>query len=420
MKNFLTNVKIRFLCLPKNTQIISVVVAGVILIGSIIGIIVASSHRHDYEPTVTQATCLAQGYTTYECECGEKYIDNYVAAKGHSNGQWIIDKEASCTEDGSKHQICSACEATIKTETIAKLDHTDGEWIIDKEASCTEDGSKHQVCSACDETIKTETIAKLGHTRGQWVTDKEATCTEEGSSHQVCSVCDATIKTQTIMELGHEYTGITSEFSCETQLMPYKCVRCEDSYTEKLEKIEAILDVGYWSYYDGTRHVQDVIIFNGITGGYGTYTINITYINIQGEVFTESYENIEDLNHTEYLGNRSWEIGYQSKAYATVEIHDEIGFTTIYKIVFVGIPDYPYQNYVNIYSSDVSMDMQVEFLMAHPHDGWIIDKEATCTEEGSKHYVCSYCQSYITASIPMTNHQYDGTTCKDCGAEKSV
>ena len=41
--------------------------------------------RHTYvSPIITAPTCTTQGYTTYTCECGESYADNYVDAKGHS------------------------------------------------------------------------------------------------------------------------------------------------------------------------------------------------------------------------------------------------------------------------------------------------------------------------------------------------
>ena len=35
-------------------------------------------HTHSYTPTVTAPTCTEQGYTTYTCECGDSYVDEYV------------------------------------------------------------------------------------------------------------------------------------------------------------------------------------------------------------------------------------------------------------------------------------------------------------------------------------------------------
>ena len=39
-------------------------------------------------------------------------------------------------------------------------DHTAGDWIVDKPATATEDGSKHKECTKCHMTLETETIPK--------------------------------------------------------------------------------------------------------------------------------------------------------------------------------------------------------------------------------------------------------------------
>ena len=41
------------------------------------------NHKHDYNAKVYTPTCTDKGYTTYTCECGDSYVDNYVNAKGH-------------------------------------------------------------------------------------------------------------------------------------------------------------------------------------------------------------------------------------------------------------------------------------------------------------------------------------------------
>ena len=38
----------------------------------------ATVHEHEYETVVTDPTCTVQGYTTYTCECGDSYVDDYV------------------------------------------------------------------------------------------------------------------------------------------------------------------------------------------------------------------------------------------------------------------------------------------------------------------------------------------------------
>ncbi len=49
----------------------------------------------------------------YECECGEK-----SDAADHTPGEWVIDVQASATEDGLRHKNCSVCDYKVAEETI--------------------------------------------------------------------------------------------------------------------------------------------------------------------------------------------------------------------------------------------------------------------------------------------------------------
>ena len=141
------------------------------------------------------------------------------AALGHTDGAWITDKEPTCTEDGSKHQVCSVCNATIKTETLTKLDHTE---VVDAAVAptCTTDGKtegKH--CSVCNEVLVAQTVVnKLGHTE---VIDADVapTCTADGKTEgKHCSVCNVVLVAQTVVnKLGHtEVVDIAVAPTCTT------------------------------------------------------------------------------------------------------------------------------------------------------------------------------------------------------------
>ena len=73
----------------------------------------APEHTHGYTAVVTEATCTADGYTTYTCECGDSYVADTVAA-GHSWGEW---SEA----EGLRTRVCAACGET-EQETIPETD----------------------------------------------------------------------------------------------------------------------------------------------------------------------------------------------------------------------------------------------------------------------------------------------------------
>ena len=51
-----------------------------------------AAHEHEYVIQVTNPTCTERGYTTYTCDCGDRYVDSYVDASDHSysNGICIV------------------------------------------------------------------------------------------------------------------------------------------------------------------------------------------------------------------------------------------------------------------------------------------------------------------------------------------
>ena len=109
----------------------------------------------------------------HECECGNK-----ADITAH-NFKQIIDKEATATEKGSKHEECTVCGYKKAAVDIPKIDshnHNYGtEWKYD------ETNHWHE----CEDGNKADITA---HTFKQ-IIDKEATATEKGSKHEECTVC---------------------------------------------------------------------------------------------------------------------------------------------------------------------------------------------------------------------------------------
>ena len=72
------------------------------------------THTHEYTTTIVPPSCIEQGYTLYECSCGDKKIDNFVAVTAHNyvNG------------------VCSVCGVQEPTPdwyftfNLSLLDHT--------------------------------------------------------------------------------------------------------------------------------------------------------------------------------------------------------------------------------------------------------------------------------------------------------
>ena len=109
----------------------------------------------------------------HECEDGEK-----ADITAH-NFKWIIDKEATTTEKGSKHEECTVCGYKKAAVDIPKIDshnHDYGtEWKYDN--------TNHWHECECGEK------ADITAHNFKWIIDRKATTTEKGSKHEECTVC---------------------------------------------------------------------------------------------------------------------------------------------------------------------------------------------------------------------------------------
>ena len=227
------------------------------------------AHTSDMFKHVDEPTCTGKGYIYNLCTvCGARINEQMQNALGHSYS-WVVDKAATCTEEGSRHEECSRCHLTGATETIAMVEHTSDEfkhvdeptctakgyiynlctvcgarineqmqnalghsysWVVDKAATCTEEGSRHEECSRCHVTGATETIAVLAHTSDEFKHVDEPTCTEKGYIYNLCTVCGARINVQMQNALGHSYSWVrTTSPTCTAEgVDSYQCSRCRD------------------------------------------------------------------------------------------------------------------------------------------------------------------------------------------------
>ena len=193
-------------------------------------------YDHVYESMITVPTCTEKGYTTHTCTgCGDSYVDNEIAAFGHTE---VTDQavEATCTTTGlTEGKRCSVCETIlVKQEVIPAKGHTE---TIDKavEATCTETGlteGKH--CSACGEVlVKQEVVPAKGHSWDNGEVTKEPTEETDGERVFTCTVCGE-IRTEIIPSLNHVHTYdpvVTAPTCTEKGYTTHTC-RCGDSYVD--------------------------------------------------------------------------------------------------------------------------------------------------------------------------------------------
>ncbi len=123
---------------------------------------VVTALGHDYHDMVTAPTCTEQGFTTHTCsQCGDIFIDAYVAALGHDwdapSYTWAEDNKSVTAK-----RICLNDNAHVETETVNAF------YAVRQNATCEENGagiwiSERFTNKAFEIQIKEVVIPAIGH-----------------------------------------------------------------------------------------------------------------------------------------------------------------------------------------------------------------------------------------------------------------
>lgn len=162
-------------------------------------------HDHSYSKTVTAPTCTEKGYTTYTCECGASYIDDYVNALGHDFGAWKETKAPTCQQEGELTRSCSRCTAT-ESSPVEKIAHRYIKSVTP--ATCEKDGYTTYTCDMCHDSYKADVTKATGHKDGEWKVTKPASYTEDGVKTLYCANCGKVLKTEAIAKLSGKITSV--------------------------------------------------------------------------------------------------------------------------------------------------------------------------------------------------------------------
>lgn len=377
---------------------------------------------HDLKETViTEPTCGTAGSKEVTCSrCDFKEVTEIPATGNHAYGDWVIVKEATCTEEGLRTQTCANC-GDVKKEVIPKADHTWNEGEVSKQPTCTENGERTFTCTVCQETktevaedlpaighnwsdwevkdatctedglktrhcqndgcneVESEVIPATGHTFGEWTVTTPATCETEGQETRTCADCNET-ETRVIKALGHEFVDYTynNDATCEKDgTETAKCTRCDKTDTRVAE---------------GTKlghELKEEILTNPTCETAGSKKITCTRCD---------YEEIVEIPA---IGHK-WNDG-------------EV--TTAPTCTKEGVKTFTCQN-------DKS-HTRTEVVPALGHDlKETIVKAPTCTETGSKKVACTRCDyedSHV--EIPALGHKWDdgvvtkAPTCTEAGVK---
>ncbi|MGN0468038.1 MAG: fibronectin type III domain-containing protein [Acutalibacteraceae bacterium] len=192
---------------------------------------------HNFKTTRTTATCTSAGKSVLVCQtCGLTETKD-VSALGHNYSEkTVVDKEPTCTAQGSKSNHCTRCGKKSNITSIPSLGHEFSKsFTVDKKPTCTAQGKKSRHCVRCSKTTDETSIAANGHSYGKYQTTKNPTCTAKGEKVKTCSVCKAQ-KKDSVDALGHAYSSkytIDKKPTCTAQGKKSRhCVRCSKTTDE--------------------------------------------------------------------------------------------------------------------------------------------------------------------------------------------
>ncbi len=358
-------------------------------------------HNHSYETETVDATCTEDGTITYTCSCSDTYTKK-IEANGHTDSEWIVDKDSTCSAEGSKHIECTVCEEVLKTEAIAKLPHSYLETVT--EPTCTAKGYTTYTCACGDtyiddytdkldhkytseittpathltEGVKTfscecgesytEPVAKLeGHTYTSEVT-KEATHLEEGVTTYTCECGDS--YTETIVKLeGHTYESVVTEPTCTAKgYTTYTCA-CGDTYIDD-----------YTDKLDHKYTSEITIESTHLKEGVKTFTCKC------GDTYTESVDKLEGHTYTSKITKEATHLAEGETTYTC-----ECG---------------------RYYTESIEKTKEHSYAVTSV-------VVPTCEKEGYAVYICPCGDTYTGNKTPATGHNYEGNICSNCGRSRA-
>ncbi len=238
----------------------------------------STAHVHNFSDWVVlkQPTCTEEGTRQRSCTCGEVQTIAVPLAE-HTQGEWITDIEPDCTETGTNHLVCAVCGKTLKHGELPAKGHTMGSWITDKEPTCKEEGQMERVCSVC--SFKETVSVPPAHTPGEWIVDKQPTCKEKGEKHQVCAKCGAFMQTDEIpLEKHTDLINEIKNFNMESDYA--KMYECYKKIVDHYKRSDCAIVSD--SYY---KNLLESMLYGKWTDSKGNY-LDYTYIY-------ENYSNTE-------------------------------------------------------------------------------------------------------------------------------
>ena len=350
--------------------------------------------EHQYNAEVTKPTCTERGYTTHTCACGDSYIDSYVDATGHKDGNTdhICDNGCGVYQgthaDGSdKDHLCDyGCGEALSEHQYNA--------VVTK-PTCAEQGYTTHTC-ACGDSYIDGYVDALGHKYGEWHETIEPGCTTEGEQRHDCIRCDH-FETQAVVAVGHDYVAVVTKPTCTEQGYTIHTCHCGDTYVDSY--------VNALGHKDGNK---DHICDNGCGDYQGIHADGADKDHLCdygcGEALSEHQYNAEVTKPT------CTERGYTTHTCACGDSYiDSYVDATGHKD---GNKDHICDNGCGVYQGthvDGSDEDHLcdygcgETLSEHQYNAVVT--KPTCTEQGYTTYTCHCGDTYVDAYVTALGHK---------------
>ncbi len=366
--------------------------------------------------TITDATWT---FTIIACE--HKWVNGVCEACKtvceHEFGDPELTKNSTCNAPGELTWTCSVCELVKITKVNpngdGKTHDWSGDYVVTKEATCVSEGVETKICkNGCgEETTRQIAIDTNAHVMGEWVTT-EQTCVTDGKKVRSCTLgCGAT--EIEVIKADNESHKLPDEWT----------VTKEANCVEDGEKIKACLNEGC------TYVAKESIPADGKSHNLGEWEVTIpAKCTVKGEV-TQYCQN-GDCTHKVIASLKPDGKSHDfAKDFTVIEATcitagskfkacENEGCKEVTELTEIAInPDahknvvtkdakeptceekgYTGDEYCNDCKRIVEPGIEID-AKGHTESDWIIDKEATFTEEGAKHTICTVCEKELKKEV---------------------
>lgn len=384
----------------------------------ICGYTLPSAHVHSMVDETVDPTCTGMGYTVHNCtDCDYSYKDNFIEALGHSWGSGIVTIPKTCTSDGIMTYSCANCDETF-TEIIP-AGHS-YKYTIITAPTCVSTGIRAAVCTECGDVIEQEVIP-ASHTWNEGVVISEADCTTAGLVRYTCVICGESEDVETPAH-GHEFHD-------------GKCINCGESFIDSIHddsdfpeygmyfRIDDIVSAygpnvintyGVLLDYNEDASIDRVAVYLTQDGTMWRRSLAFTGSGVTSAYYVPFLSYDSDIHYT---GMNSSSINtfrlskntmgiYTYGDYTTIGVNlaDKYGklLLSLYNVGQAGAKTRVFDNLDEM----IAWLSESDVICTHEFGDWIVSKEPTCTETGTKTRVCSKCNEIQQEMIPATGHSF--------------